>query len=141
MTERTGLGTNNGVDKRIRDLVKFEIKEKSETHLIANFEVNENLPSFEGHFPGNPILPAVSIIDISFYLLENVCPNITYNKIEMKRSKFMSLVHPKHTVEVNASTENGQDWKLLWTAASNQEKLAQLHLVLPDSLSTSSTTS
>jgi hypothetical protein len=133
LTARAWLGTNIEVDKRIRDLVKFEIKEKSDSHLIANFEVNENLPSFEGHFPGNPILPAVSIIDISFYLLENICPNITYNKIEMKRSKFISLVQPNHTVEVNASTDNGKDWKLLWTGVSNQEKLAQLHLVLPDS--------
>ncbi len=124
----------------MRDLVNFKIKEQSDCSLKASFDIEASLPSFEGHFPGNPILPAVSIIDISLYLLENIKPEVSYNNIEVKRSKFMSMVQPNQTVEVLATTENGTDWRLLWVQEGSQEKLAQVHLVLPASITTSSTT-
>ena len=118
------------MDQRIKDLVKFDITKKEDKLLQANLTVDSNLPSFKGHFPGNPILPAVSIIDISLYLLENIKSPISYNTIEVKRSKFMAMVEPNQEIDIEAESDDGTNWRILWRARSNQAKVAQVHLVV-----------
>lgn len=118
------------MDQRIKSLVRFEIDRKEVGLLEARMTVNEKLPSFEGHFPGHPILPAVSIIDISLYLLENLIPEISYNTIEVKRSKFMAMVEPNQNIILEAQSDDGKNWRILWKLKENQAKLAQIHLVV-----------
>lgn len=118
------------MDQRIAEMVNFEIVEQSENGISASFVVNEKLPSFEGHFPGDPILPAVSIIDISLHLLSQVVPNISHNNIEVKRSKFMAMVRPTQEVDIEAETEDGKNWRFTWKLKESQSKLAQVHLVV-----------
>lgn len=118
------------MDKRLKELVKFDIKEKSDGLLKAHLRVDSNLPSFKGHFPGNPILPAVSIIDISLYLLENIKEGISFNSIEVKRSKFMAMVEPNQEIDIEAESDDGTNWRILWRATENQAKVAQVHLVV-----------
>ena len=118
------------MDKRIKDLVQFNISRNEDGIIDAEMVVNEKLPSFEGHFPGHPILPAVSIIDISLYLLENSVPDISYNKIQVKRSKFMAKVEPNSLVSLEATTDDGKNWKVLWRLKKDMARLAQVHLVV-----------
>lgn len=130
MTAKLAVGSNRPMDQRISDLVKFEMGETSEASVKASFVVSPNLPSFEGHFPGDPILPAVSIIDISLYLLAQVYKNVSHSKIQVKRSKFMAKVRPNQEVEIDANSSDGRSWELLWKLKEDQSKLAQVHLVI-----------
>ncbi len=118
------------MDQRIAKLINFQILEKSEEKISAELLIDENLPSFKGHFPGNPILPAVSIIDICLFLLAEVKPNICHSDIEVKRSKFMAMVRPNQKVSIEATSDDGSNWRLTWLAQENQSKLAQVHLVI-----------
>lgn len=121
---------NLRVDNRIKDLINFDILKNSEGEVRAQFTVDEGLPSFEGHFPGNPILPAVSIIDISLYLLSHQVEGVSHSHIEVKRSKFMGMVRPKQQVEIVAETSDSHNWKIIWQATEDQARLAHLHLVI-----------
>ncbi len=98
--------------------------------ICATLLIDENLPSFEGHFPGNPILPAVSIVDISLFLLSQIKPSISHSNIQIKRSKFMAMVRPSQEVQIFAESDDGKNWRMTWKAQENQSKLAQVHLVV-----------
>jgi len=118
------------MDQRIADLVQFKILESEANKLSAELYIDKNLPSFQGHFPGKPILPAVSIIDISLRLLSEAVPSLSYADIEVKRSKFMAVVQPEQEVVISAESEDGKSWRLLWKLKENQSKLAQVHLIV-----------
>jgi 3-hydroxymyristoyl/3-hydroxydecanoyl-(acyl carrier protein) dehydratase len=126
----SALGKTKAMDQRIEKLIEFNILEKSKDSIRTELTIDERMPSFEGHFPGNPILPAVSIVDISLLLLSRVQPHVSFANIQVKRSKFMSMVRPNQKVEITASCEDGHNWRLNWRAKDNQSKLAQVHLVL-----------
>ena len=116
--------------KDINDFIQFENRESKKGEVNALWKVNSELPFFEGHFPGNPILPAVCIIDISLHLLSLSYPEISLQDIEVKRSKFMAMVHPGQEVEISAQSDDEKTWKILWKSTADQQKLAQLSLVI-----------
>ena len=118
------------MDQRIADMVKFTDLQKQDNNISANFMVESLLPSFEGHFPDEPILPAVSIIDISLFLLSQFDHEVSHADIEVRRSKFMAKVRPEQHVAIEAESTDGRLWKVLWKSKTDQSKLAQLQLVL-----------
>lgn len=114
----------------IVDFIQFENFMSKEGQVVAHWKVNSELPFFEGHFPGNPILPAICIIDVSLHLLSLSNPKISLQEINIKRSKFMAMVHPGQDVEIVAESDDESTWKVLWMSASDQQKLAQINLVV-----------
>lgn len=118
------------MDQRIKDLVDFKLIDKGESNLEATLVVHESLPSFKGHFPDNPILPAVSIIDITLCLLNEFAPNVSHSHIEVAKSKFTDIIRPKQEVKISATLDQGQMWKVQWRDLHKENKLAQLQLRL-----------
>ncbi len=118
------------MDQRIAKMVEFKNLQQAKNSVSAEFLVDKRLPSFEGHFPNDPILPAVSVIDISLYLLSQGELAVSHGNIQVKRSKFMAKVRPEQTVEISGTSPDGQNWHLTWMLKEDQSKLAQVHLVL-----------
>lgn len=116
------------MDQKIKDLIKFNIIDKAAQSVQADMLVREELPSFAGHFPGNPILPAVSIIDISLLLLSEVGLQVSHSKISVKRSKFKGMIRPNQKVKILAESEDSQNWKIIWTTEEEGTRLASVHL-------------
>ncbi|MGV0953806.1 MAG: 3-hydroxylacyl-ACP dehydratase [Fluviibacter sp.] len=59
-------------------------------------------PAFVGHFPGNPILPGVAILDIVVTAYGSEVYGISF-------AKFLSIVAPGDTLSVHISNhENGR---------------------------------
>ena len=116
--------------KEIFDYVQLDQLQQSGGKLVAQWEVNGELPFFDGHFPGNPILPAICIIAISLHLISQFYPQISLQEIQVKRSKFMAMVHPGDVVEICAESDDQKNWKVLWQNTKDQQKLAQLSLVV-----------
>lgn len=118
------------MDERIAHLVHFEDLQKDNNSLSASFIVSEDLPSFKGHFPGDPILPAVSIIDICLHLLAQANPQISHTNIEVKKSKFMDMVRPGQEIIISAESPDGHSWTMQWRTKNDQTRLAQVLLVV-----------
>lgn len=109
-------------------IFRFEQVEMSDLEVKGALEIAEDLPFFQGHFPGNPVLPAVTIVDASLELLRKKFPEKSAYDIQIKRSKFMKMVKPKHKVTLHAVHMGENLWKVVWQ--SQEEILAQVNLIL-----------
>ena len=68
--------------------------------INASISFNENHPVFEGHFPGNPIVPGVVQVQILKDLLEQVLDKgIFLNRT--KSIKFLNIINPIEDKEVH----------------------------------------
>jgi 3-hydroxymyristoyl/3-hydroxydecanoyl-(acyl carrier protein) dehydratase len=76
------------------------------------FHVSENIPYFIGHFPNNPVLPAVAIIDISHYFINLFFPNLQYKDISYLKVK--SKIPPEISVIVQIFKKADTTYEVLW---------------------------
>ncbi len=62
------------------------------THL-AHIRVNAQHEVFKGHFPGNPVMPGVCMMQIIKEIAETIC-GCTLRMQSMSNVKFMALINP-----------------------------------------------
>ena len=101
------------------------------TIVNSSWTVPKELSYFDGHFPGNPILPAIAIIDISNELLNRALSKSLY-LTSIKTAKFTGLVIPGLTVQIRAILVAPAEWQVDWTNSSGDSsisKLASLRLI------------
>ena len=75
-----------------QDHFTFNGKPKGDDVWVGTWKVPRNLPYFDGHFPGNSILPGVGIIDGSLCAVE--LAGHTLVGIQMKKAKFSMIITP-----------------------------------------------
>jgi 3-hydroxymyristoyl/3-hydroxydecanoyl-(acyl carrier protein) dehydratase len=77
------------------------------------WSVPADLPYFAGHFPGQPTLPAVAILDLTLELIRR-WPG--FEKAELggvESAKFSAVVEPGADVAVSL-TRSGSEWRAEW---------------------------
>ena len=84
----------------LKDFYKVISLEKndSQKHLAIIF-VNEKHEVFKGHFPGNPIMPGVCMMQIIKELTEQIT-NSSLIMQSLTNVKFMALINPELTPEL-----------------------------------------
>lgn len=95
----------------LKDFYKVTSLDKKENQHEAVIVVNEKHEVFSGHFPGNPIMPGVCMMQI----IKELTEQITDSKLIMKslsNVKFMALINPEVTPELRleldiSETEDG----------------------------------
>jgi 3-hydroxyacyl-[acyl-carrier-protein] dehydratase len=80
-----------------------EVKAVDDNHIEALAEVPADSPWFSGHFPGEPILPGVALIDLvkQAINLEAQKKGKQYNLNTLKRVRFTHPVRPGEVLSVN----------------------------------------
>jgi 3-hydroxyacyl-[acyl-carrier-protein] dehydratase len=79
--------------------------------LEVGFELNTHHPIFEGHFPGQPVLPGVCMIQIFKELIEKAS-NKKLFLTDAGSCKFLSMVDPRqspkliYTIDYNLNEGN-----------------------------------
>jgi 3-hydroxyacyl-[acyl-carrier-protein] dehydratase len=71
----------------------ISLENPSDSKFIAKIKVNQNHEVFKGHFPGNPIMPGVCMMQIIKELTEKIT-NSTLFMQSLSNVKFMSLINP-----------------------------------------------
>lgn len=95
----------------------------------ALWKIPSDLPYFEGHFPGNPIFPAVAIVDATVYSLRFMGEtNVTISHISA--AKFLSPIQPGQSVRIEFKKLGEKDWQAEWKDEASQKLLASLRLNL-----------
>ena len=95
--------------KGLYSIVNFE---KEENRLIrATIKLNPDHEVFEGHFPGNPILPGVCTLQIIKELTEKALNKNLFLKVT-SNVKFMAIINPQKNDLLNlvlnlSETEDG----------------------------------
>jgi len=83
----------------------------------VQWEISPQLPYFEGHFPGFPILPAFATLDVTLEAVRLLDPNAALKKLHS--AKFRKPIAPSQTVLIllqkQASPKPGHSiWKVQW---------------------------
>ncbi len=87
------------------------LEKKDGNKYEAVILINEKHEVFQGHFPGNPIMPGVCMMQIIKELTENVT-GLALMMQSLTNVKFMALINPEVTPELRleldiAQTEEG----------------------------------
>lgn len=94
----------------------------------AEWTVPTELAYFDGHFPGNPILPAVAITDASLYVIQKRMSQMIYVQA-VPMAKFMAPVAPKQDVRMNfTASEGGRVWEVEWSDKTTNTSIAKLSI-------------
>jgi 3-hydroxyacyl-[acyl-carrier-protein] dehydratase len=84
----------------LHDFYKILSEEKiSDSKYVITILVNEKHDVFKGHFPGNPIMPGVCMIQIIKELTESITKS-TLMIQTLSNVKFMALINPEATPEL-----------------------------------------
>ncbi|WP_271855190.1 3-hydroxyacyl-ACP dehydratase [Patiriisocius marinus] len=95
----------------IKDLYTLENFEYTDGVVEAEIHLNKDNDIFKGHFPGNPVMPGVCMIQIIKELTEKAVDSTLFLS-ETTNIKFMAIINPNKTPYLKLSititeVENG----------------------------------
>lgn len=102
----------------------FSENSNGEVQII--WVVPENLPYFEGHFPGNPVLPGVALLDLSQVVIRRTDSRLKGMFLTIKSAKFSEIVRPKDQLSLLLRRNQSNQWVIEF---SNQNKVVVSKLV------------
>lgn len=98
---------------------------------VAIWTLPKDLPYFDGHFPGNPIFPAVGIVDGTLYFLQSVIQRSEGVFVsQFPGAKFLSPIQPGQTVRIELNPLSENEWEAEWKEEGTLKLLATLHFHL-----------
>ena len=91
--------------------------ETSETSVNAVLELNSSHKIFEGHFPGQPVVPGVCMIQMVKEILEQHLNKKT-RLIKSDHAKFLAMIDPRQQKVISAEIKYSLDKNLVNATAS-----------------------
>ena len=94
----------------IESLYTIEDLKNTESEIIAGIKLNANHEIFDGHFPGNPIMPGVCMMQIIKEITEKVLGESLFLQTSTN-IKFMAKINPNVnpdlSIQITYSEEEG----------------------------------
>ncbi|PWA09191.1 3-hydroxyacyl-ACP dehydratase [Flavobacterium laiguense] len=75
------------------------LENTADSKYLATILINEEHEVFKGHFPGNPIMPGVCMMQIIKELTEQITESPLFMQ-SLSNVKFMALINPFNTPEL-----------------------------------------
>ena len=95
----------------IEGLYKVTATENTSEGILAAVHLNKNHEIFKGHFPGNPVMPGVCMIQIIKELTEEAIDKDLFLTVS-SNIKFMAIINPEknHDLQlaIDIVQENGE---------------------------------
>jgi len=97
----------------LNDFFTINTIETSDAEVKAEFVIHAGHRIFEGHFPGQPVVPGVCMMQMVKELVEDVL-DIKTKLTEAAELKFLSVIDPLQNNLINATIKymNGEDRKI-----------------------------
>lgn len=84
----------------LQDFYKIiSLENTADSKYLAMLLINEEHEVFKGHFPGNPIMPGVCMMQIIKELTEQITESSLFMQ-SLSNVKFMALINPFNTPEL-----------------------------------------
>ena len=83
------------------------------------FDISPELDCFQGHFPGQPVLPGVVQLHWAV-LIARACFLLDHVPQEIKRLKFKKVVIPPHELELSLYPKERDEVQFCFSAADEQ---------------------
>lgn len=81
--------------------------ERAEGRINAVLEINPNHKIFDGHFPGQPVVPGVCMMQVVKEILESALSKAT-RLINAGQLKFLTVIDPRETNTIHAELKYSQ---------------------------------
>jgi len=78
----------------IKDLYTVQSFEQNDTGVTATVKIHKEHEIFKGHFPGNPVMPGVCMIQIIKELTEKATDKELFLSVS-SNIKFMAIINPE----------------------------------------------
>ncbi|MBT3980141.1 MAG: beta-hydroxyacyl-ACP dehydratase [Bacteriovoracaceae bacterium] len=84
--------------------------------LKVSLSIAADLPYFDGHFPDNPVLPGVAILDATLWVIRSFMDRDEIEYSTIKNAKFMSVVKPGDQIDLTIEIPELEDewFKCSW---------------------------
>lgn len=87
-------------------MIRVETQTTTRLVVTGNFVFPEEYCGFEGHFPGNPILPAIAQLAAVRFLAESVLKS-SLLPASLSKVKFKGMVQPGEDIVVHLQLQGG----------------------------------
>lgn len=93
-----------------RDVVDKQIFARDQATVSAELCCPADFPAFAGHFPGQPVLPAVMQLVIVRMLAGDLL-QVVLDTVKIGRIKFKGMIKPEERVQIEINMDkSGQYW-------------------------------
>lgn len=108
----------------LNDFFTIENMETFGTELKAELVINAGHQIFEGHFPGQPVVPGVCMMEMVKEMVEQVTGKKT-NLVKVQEIKFLAVIDPSvnNLVSANIKYAAGGDGSINVVASFFKEEL------------------
>ncbi len=95
----------------LKNLYEIKSTEKTEEGISAKIHLDKDHEIFKGHFPGNPVMPGVCMIQIIKELTEQATGKYLFLSVS-SNIKFMAIINPEKNpdlqLSIDIADENGE---------------------------------
>lgn len=92
----------------IEGLYTVEGVEKTDNGILAKIHLDKNHNIFKGHFPGNPVMPGVCMIQIIKELTQEATGKNLFLSVS-SNIKFMAIINPDKNPDLELSIDITED--------------------------------
>ena len=92
----------------IEGLYKVTAAENTSKGILAKVHLNKDHAIFKGHFPGNPVMPGVCMIQIIKELTEDKIGKNLFLAVS-SNIKFMAIINPEKTPDLQLTIEIAEE--------------------------------
>ncbi|KJJ40102.1 hotdog family protein [Aequorivita vladivostokensis] len=92
----------------IEELYKVTATENTSEGILAKVHLNKDHAIFKGHFPGNPVMPGVCMIQIIKELTEAATGKNLFLAVS-SNIKFMAIINPEKNPDLQLSIDIAQE--------------------------------
>lgn len=110
----------------LNDFFRISNTESSATEIWAELFINGDHKIFEGHFPNQPVVPGVCMMQMVKEIVEQVLGKQT-NLINAAEMKFLAVINPLENNLVQATIKYSEDEKGIINIAASIYKDELLH--------------
>ena len=86
----------------LNDFFRISNTESSATEIWAELFINGDHKIFEGHFPSQPVVPGVCMMQMIKEIVEHITGRQT-NLVQAADMKFLAVINPRENNLINAS--------------------------------------
>jgi 3-hydroxymyristoyl/3-hydroxydecanoyl-(acyl carrier protein) dehydratase len=105
----------------------YQVRKRSEGLLEVEIEPSSKWSYFVGHFPQKPVLPAVAIVDVSQFFIEELLHSESALS-RMNSFRLKSPVQPGDKVLIRVQQESPMSFNVLWTTPGDDKVFADISL-------------
>jgi len=108
----------------LNDFFTIENIETTDTEVKAELLINPGHKIFEGHFPGQPVVPGVCMMEMVKEVIEHVTGKKT-KLVKAQEMKFLAIIDPSRNNRINAVIKYnaGEDGSLNVVASCFKDEL------------------